>query len=539
MAGVRVGRDRPRPGHLHIDLLRDAGVDGRPLTFVMGLEEGQLLPAVVEDPILLDAERARLSALLATSRSRLDDAVWTLTRRLAEIGHLAGARGLRGGEVGPAVHLSYSCRDVRQFRDTYPSAFMLQVLRVQRGDARLSVRDLEEALDTLDTPVPATPEAAGSDAEWWMREGLVHADAALVDVETAFPWTRRGRIVAEQRRDTRLGPADGLVPIAGPLLDPSVADVVVSSSTLERAAECPFRYFLQYGLEVRAPDEHEREPSLWLDPLTRGSALHELFATLMREVRDVHGGVFSADVHLERLRALGDELLARLQVEIPPPSQTVYNRERDDFLYDLELFITQQSERTSEGIGFEVAFGMPSGDGRDPDFAREAPIEIALPGERRLRVRGSIDRIDRIGDNRYEVIDYKTGSFYEPRFRGTFGGATRLQHAIYAIAAETVLGERYPGARVTRSTYWFPSAHGRQQQKVVADNTTPRTVTVLRDVCDTIAAGVFVQAETEGACKFCDYAPVCGEKPWKGVERKFHDALNAELDVIRRMRGHE
>ena len=84
VAGVRVGRDRPRPGHLHIDLLRDAGSDGRLLTFVMGLDEGQLLPAVVEDPILLDAERARLSPLLATSRSRLDDAVWTVTRRLAE-----------------------------------------------------------------------------------------------------------------------------------------------------------------------------------------------------------------------------------------------------------------------------------------------------------------------------------------------------------------------------------------------------------------------------------------------------------------------
>ena len=318
-----------------------------------------------------------------------------------------------------------------------------------------------------------------------------------------------------------------------------MADVVVSSSTLERAAECPFRYFVQYGLDVRAPDEHEREPSLWLDPLTRGSALHELFATLMREVRDEHGGVFSADVQRRRLGALGDEMLGRLQEEFPPPSQTVFDRERQDFLYDLDLFVAQQAERESEGIGFEVAFGMPSDEGRDLELRREAPVEIALTGGRRLRLRGSIDRIDRIGDNLFEVIDYKTGGFYEPRFRGTFGGARRLQHAIYAIAAEAVLHERHPGARVARSTYWFPSAHGRQQQKVVADNTTARTVTVLRDVCDTLAAGVFIQAETEGACRFCDYAPVCGEKPWKGIERKFHDAGNLELEAVRRMRRHE
>ena len=71
---LRVGVDRARPGHLHVSTLDDAGVDGRPVVFVVGLEEGRVFPAAREDPILLDAERAaigarpRAAALLRASR---------------------------------------------------------------------------------------------------------------------------------------------------------------------------------------------------------------------------------------------------------------------------------------------------------------------------------------------------------------------------------------------------------------------------------------------------------------------------------------
>ena len=62
---------------------------------------------------------------------------------------------------------------------------------------------------------------------------------------------------------------------------------------------------------------------------------------------------------------------------------------------------------------------------------------------------------------------------------------------------------------------------------------------MLRDVANVLAAGVFIQAEVEGNCTFCDFAPVCSGKPWKGHQRKFHDAGNPVLDVVRRMRRHD
>ena len=65
--GLTVGGDRARPGHLHVTTLADAGHAGRPRTFVIALEEGGVFPALVEDPVLLDAERTRIDATLRTS----------------------------------------------------------------------------------------------------------------------------------------------------------------------------------------------------------------------------------------------------------------------------------------------------------------------------------------------------------------------------------------------------------------------------------------------------------------------------------------
>ena len=63
--GHAIGADRPRPGHLHVCPLPQFGYAGRPVAFVVGLEEGRVFPSAVEDPVLLDAERAVISPAAA------------------------------------------------------------------------------------------------------------------------------------------------------------------------------------------------------------------------------------------------------------------------------------------------------------------------------------------------------------------------------------------------------------------------------------------------------------------------------------------
>ena len=106
-ARVRVGASRARPGALHVTSLAQAGYAGRSYTFVIGLEEGRVLPAALEDPVLLDDEREKLRdvARLPTSRDRLSEALQCTVARLAAL--------------GGHVCLSFSSLQVREGRETF------------------------------------------------------------------------------------------------------------------------------------------------------------------------------------------------------------------------------------------------------------------------------------------------------------------------------------------------------------------------------------------------------------------------------------
>ena len=90
--GQTIGADRARPGHLHVSSIRQFGYAGRPVAFVVGLEEGRVFPSAVEDPVLLDAERAGISDTLQQSTDRIDEAVWSVLSRLAAFGPGPGTR---------------------------------------------------------------------------------------------------------------------------------------------------------------------------------------------------------------------------------------------------------------------------------------------------------------------------------------------------------------------------------------------------------------------------------------------------------------
>ena len=124
-----VAPERPRPGHLYACRLSQSGYAGRKHLFVVGLEEGRVFSSSTEDAVLLDAERDGISVDLRLSTDRIDEAVYAVLMRLAA--------------SAASVTFSYSCRDTREFRETYASWLMLQAFRLQRGDATLSYHEYE------------------------------------------------------------------------------------------------------------------------------------------------------------------------------------------------------------------------------------------------------------------------------------------------------------------------------------------------------------------------------------------------------------
>ena len=522
--GLTVGGDRARPGHLHVTTLADAGHAGRPRTFVIALEEGGVFPALVEDPVLLDAERTRVDPALRTSEDRVGEALYRIVSRL--------------GSLGGRVCLSFSCRDLRQARETFPSWLLLQAVRVLKPGESWTYDRLVKELGEPVSAVPAGPDQALSDAGWWLAS-LRRADAAaLPAVREGFPDLARGAAAEVARASDAFTAYDGLVPEAGSRLDPRVSGAVVSPTSLEDLAKCPFRYFLQRGLGLDPIDDSEPNPDVWLDPMTRGSILHDLYATIMREIRDRSETPDPAR-HGARLRALGEQALAEHRALVPPPSDGVFDREARELQADLALFLKFEAEdrRERRPLGFEVAFG---GATEGEPLGRREPITIDLGAGLRFPLRGRMDRIDRLADGTYEVVDYKTGSAFLPGgLDATFAGGRQLQHALYALAAAELLRERDGQARVVGS-YYFPTTRGRRERQVRPASAPALVAAVLRDLFDLLAAGAFVHSPNQDEdCRFCEFGRACGPGAAERARAKIDNGANDALEAYRRLRAHE
>jgi hypothetical protein len=512
--GVIVGRDRSRPGHLHVSSLVQAGVPNRPLLFIVGLEEGRVFPAAVEDAVLLDSERQRISPALRCSSDRIEEAVHAVLERLAVVETAAG------GEVC----LSYSCRDLREYRETFPSWLMLQAYRLQAADPSKSYPDLKASLGAPKSCVPESAGAALGDSGWWLHGLKLAGVGAKPSVLRQFPALAQGIRAEEARQAPAFGEYDGFVPAAGKALDPCARSQPVSPTQLQTAAECPFRYFLERGLGLEAIDEDDRDTDVWLNPMLRGTELHDVYAAMLVRCRDEKRKP-NLETDLSWLRDWTHTRLKILRNEMPPPSDDVFEREEQDFLADVELFLKAECE-VEDGrtpVGFEVSFGRELDENSREPLAQAEPIVIDLGNGLRFRLAGRIDRIDQIGPTSFEIIDYKTGGYFEEDWKGTFSGGRRLQHALYGIAAVELLKRKYPRPTIARGVYYFSSAKGQQERKRIDCPPKAATTAVLSDLREVIASGTFVHAADNSACKWCDFGNACGTNVFERAAAKQKD----------------
>lgn len=517
---LTVAQERPRPGHLYASHLSQAGYAGRPHLFIVGLEEGRVFSSSTEDAVLLDVERVAISADLRLSTDRIDEAVYAVLSRLAV--------------SGASATFSYSCRDTREFRETYASWLMLQAYRLQQGNETLSYQAMKTALGEPKSAVPSDRAGALSPNGWWLRGVVGTGQEGTAVLGAAFQHTARGRAAEELREAPEFTAFDGYVPGAGPVLDPCASTNVYSVTELEKAAECPFRFFLKRGLGVRPVDERERDKDVWLDPLTRGSELHAVYADLLRRTRDENRRPSKDDGPW--LRALTQERLTQLHEEMPAATSEILERETQDFLADVELFLEAEVEETrATAVGLEVSFGRPLDEDEDP-LARAEPVEIALGAGFTLRIAGRMDRIDEIATASFEVLDYKTGGFWREKWKGVFAGGTRLQHALYGLAAVELLKSLYKKPRVTAGVYYFSSHKGRRERVRIPAPTQASIAAVLGDLRDVIVTGQFIRTPDEGNCRYCDYAAVCGGNVNLQAETK---AADTRFQAFGRLTAHE
>ena len=473
-----------RPGHLYVVPLERGGYTGRKHTVIVGLAETTFPGAGIEDPILLDEERERISGgRLPLQRARPGETVWNLVRLL--------------GMADSRILLTANRRDLVEGREVYPSPVFEQLGELF-GGAKQVYR--------------IVPEPRRALTSVGISLGLRDAPSVLADVLQKYPALHQGLEAVRARAEPGYyGAYDGLLGQATPALRPGGADETLSASRIETLTACPYRYFLQYVLRAQPPDIRDVRPGHWLTAAEFGGLLHGILHKFMTALSQ-RGESPDPDKHTNWLRELMHEGLASRKARIPVREQTGYETDVRRLARALRIFLNEESARTDvRPAGFEVRFGWGASDGASEDGPLDSPdpVAIHLSDEVRFFLRGAIDRVDEAADG-YEVWDYKSGSASSYNAGDLLADGQRLQWALYAFALDELLAEQGLPGRTVRGGYFFPNE---REHGLRIHNPTPRKEEVagmLKPFFDLAEQGAFLHVhKKQDVCRFCDYKSVC------------------------------
>ena len=498
--------------------------------FVPGLAERLFPHKILPDPLLRDPDRQLLEAGLETNDDR------GAAERLA--------LGIAAGAAAKRIYFSYPRLDLQQARPRVPSFYALEVLRAAEGRLPgfndLAHRAEQAGGARIGWPAPSDAADSIDEAEYDLAllHGLLHeppekakgAARYLLAVNPALARSLRARARRWKRRWTS---ADGLV-------DPSPAALAAlaahspsarpfSPTALQHYAACPYRFLLQaiHRLEPRQEPEALEE----IDPLTRGSLIHETQFELLDGLREA-GLLPVTPANLEQVRSRLEDALdavaGRYRDDLAPAIDRVWEDGIAAIRADLREWLLRASQDTEwEPWRFELAFGLPERRHRDP----ESRLEPAVL-EEGFSVRGSIDLVERARDGGLRATDYKTGKVRaEPDM--VIGGGRILQPALYAL----VLEKLFPGTRVKEGRLYYSSFTGNfTTVSVPLDRVTRDSVkAVAATLAEAMQQGFLPAAPDDGECTYCDYLDVCDSSAERRAGRKPADRI-APLLRLREMK---
>jgi len=529
---LSVAGSGPRPGCMYVAPVRGGGHSGRRNTFILGLDDTRFPGTGLQDPLLLDGERGKISTNLPISSGRAKKKMEDFTRLLAR---------LRG-----TLTLSYCCKSLDDDREMFPGPVLMSAFRILSGK---SYGDQDAFLKWL--PHPTSFAAQRSEqctdmTEWWLWRTC--GDKAIMDpdnlVSVSFPHLGQGMVAFSQRQSDLFTEYDGWVPQAGIDLDPTSPDgPILSASRLQKLGSCPMEYFFQYVLEVKPPEEYKVDPTVWLDPLQKGTLLHSVFREFMAKLKKD-----SLLPDVDRDASLMSDILAR-QIEIyrsavPPPNEEIFNVTVREFEMAAQIFLHEETVfcRTSVPLYFEASIGLRQ-DGDPTPLDTRYPVSISLPDGKSIGTRGRIDRIDQVPNAKGDVFtvwDYKTGSAWGYDRNNPFRQGRTIQNILYWAMAEKRLREVHsPNSSVAAFGYFFPGLREHGERISWNSHQLNAGKDVIAGLVEMLRFGCFPFTTDSKDVTFTDYGIVFGdiEEAVQTTRLKLENPDNDNLEPFRKLRS--
>lgn len=210
----------------------------------------------------------------------------------------------------------------------------------------------------------------------------------------------------------------------------------LSASQIEVYHKCAFQYFCKYGLLAKPRKTAE------MDALNSGTLLHYVLEQMIRR----HGG---KGLSLQSESEMADEIHQILQEYLDE-----YMGGKSDkscrFTYQLrnlarvlEHVLLRIAKEFAEICYEPVDFELKMGDDPDCDIP---PYTIELPDGGMIKIRGSIDRVDRMesdGKSYIRIVDYKSGSNTKEFALSDVLEGLNMQMLVYLMDVWENGGKRY------------------------------------------------------------------------------------------------
>ncbi len=302
----------------------------------------------------------------------------------------------------------------------------------------------------------------------------------------------------------------------------------VSPTRLEAWVHCPHAWFMQYVLGVEPVEQPDEQ--LQITPRDRGTLVHDALDLFHQRVISGElpqpGPSGWLAVHEQALQH-AFETKARELEAVGATGRTAFwraeqQRQRHELAEWLQRDGALVAARGARVVASEHRFG--TGD--------VAPATIRLTDGSEVRLRGSVDRIDRCADGRLVVTDHKTGSagsYRDITDDDPTADGTKLQLPAYAAAALSLTG--LPASTPVIAEYGFL---GREHFRRVGTEVGPRNwaqvASALERILTGIRSGLFVAVPEKSQfrlsftpCEWCDPDHLGTAEEWRRFERKSAD----------------
>ncbi|MDD5013981.1 MAG: exodeoxyribonuclease V subunit gamma [Atribacterota bacterium] len=525
----RVKCSEPRGGFLHIASYKKGIWLNRPYNFIVGMDSAKFPDSAYGGSILLDAEKKN-TGRMNQDKEKNKESRYKMLQLLTS---------LKG-----KIILSYSRFDTQDNRELAPSSLMLQLYRLKTGDGQKNYSDFYSSFQDVSGFIPGKPREILDSADWFLYSTKHNLLDITLLFEHLYPALSKGFYAARQREKEELNRFNGKVKVDPEWVDPRLnRGLMVSSSRLELIAFCPYLYFLKYILKIKLPQEMIEDPGAWLDPSEKGILFHQIFEEFYKKLKEISPpGIFVSPSYLNHWPILENIALSQLKQKrkkLIPPNNLVYQHESKEILDSCRFFLHCEEENYKGEIPtyLELAFGTR--DNRNEELGRVKAVELSLPGGKSISFQGKIDRVDKLDEDTYRIIDYKTGTPYEFSHSKYFQNGKQIQHALYALSLKKILAKAKISAspKITGAGYYFPTLNGQGRQYFYGEEKREQVLEIVDILLDMVAQGNFAMIQKADVFMCADYRDILEQNQVMEVSGKNAKKYDEEpaLDNLRRL----